>query len=84
MTRHDMFVELATDRVNQLYDMIREGEHEDIHRWLQPIFLAELKLDLAELSDEDLKAYYAGQLGVDFPNAPNEENSGTPEKQASN
>ena len=69
-TRHDMLVELATDKVNQLEEMFREGEYDDIHRWLQPIFLAELKHDLAELSDDDLAAYYADQLGLDIPSSP--------------
>lgn len=83
ISRHDMFVELATDKVNQLEEMFRNGEYEDIHRWLQPIFLLDLQIDLADLTDNELKAYYADQLGVDFPNAPNEEIPGTPEEQAS-
>ena len=70
ITRHDMLVEMATDRINQIEVMVRENEYDDLHRWLHPIILAELKLDMAELSDDDFRRHYCDQLGVDFPSSP--------------
>jgi hypothetical protein len=69
-TRHDMFVELATDKINQIEQMIREDEYDDLHRWLHPIMLVNLQLELADLNDVDLQSFYCDQLGVDIPEVP--------------
>lgn len=70
MQRHDMFVELATDQVNQVQQLLDEGRYDEVHAWLQPIFLEILHVDFAELNDEDLKAHYCDQMGVDIPDVP--------------
>lgn len=67
MARHDMFVELATDQVNQVQQLLDEGRYREVHEWLQPIFLKILHEDFAEHSDEDLKDHYCDQMGVDIP-----------------
>ena len=69
-TRHDMLVELVTDQINSIEQMIRDDEYDDVHRWLHPILLRELKLDYADWSDADLQSYYCDQLGVDIPSSP--------------
>ena len=69
-TRHDMLVELVTDQINSIEQMIRDDEYNDVHRWLHPILLRELKLDYADWSDTDLQSYYCDQLGVDIPSSP--------------
>lgn len=69
-TRHDMLVELATDRVNQVQDLLNESRYDEVHEWLWPIFYQQLKQELAEMSDDDLEAHYADQLGVDIPSSP--------------
>lgn len=69
-TRHDMLVELVTDQINSIEQMIRDDEYDDVHRWLHPILLRELKLDYADWSDDDLQRYYCDQLGVDIPSSP--------------
>lgn len=69
-TRHDMLVELVTDQINSIEQMIRDDEYDDVHRWLHPILLRELKLDYAGWSDADLQSYYCDQLGVDIPSSP--------------
>lgn len=69
-TRHDMLVELVTDQINSIEQMIRDDEYQDVHTWLHPILLRELKLDYADWSDDDLKSYYCDQLGVDIPSSP--------------
>jgi hypothetical protein len=69
-TRHDMLVELATDQVNSIQQMLLDGDYEDVHNWLHPILLAELKLDVADFSDNDLKRFYADRMGLDFPSSP--------------
>lgn len=68
--RHDMLVELATDQINSIEQMIRDGVYQDVHNWLHPILLRELKLDYADWSDTDLQDYYCDQLGVDIPSSP--------------
>lgn len=70
MTRHDMLVELVTDQINSIEQMFRDDEYDDVHRWLHPILLRELKLDYADWSDDDLQSYYCDQLGVDIPSSP--------------
>lgn len=70
MNRHDMLVELVSDQINSIEQMIRDDEYQDVHTWLHPILLRELKLDYADWSDDDLKSYYCDQLGVDIPSAP--------------
>lgn len=69
-TRHDMLVELVTDQINSIEQMIRDDEYQDVHTWLHPILLRELKLDYADWSDADLQSYYCDQLGVDMPSSP--------------
>ena len=69
-TRHDMLVELVTDQINSIEQMIRDDEYDDVHHWLHPILLRKLKLDYADWSDDDLKNYYCDQLGVDIPEVP--------------
>lgn len=69
MSRHDMFVELATDQVNQVQELLDEGRYKEVHDWLWPIFYKILKQDFAELSDDDLEAHYADQMGVDIPSS---------------
>lgn len=66
MSRHDMLVELASDQVNQIQQMILDGDYDDVHKWLHPILLANLKLEVADFEDKDLKRYYESQLGVDL------------------
>jgi hypothetical protein len=70
MSRHDMLVELASDKVNLVKEMVRELEYRDLHHWLQPIFLEQLKYEFGDLSDDDLKHYYCDQMGVDIPEDP--------------
>lgn len=70
MARHDMFVELATDQVNQVQKLLDEGRYREVHDWLWPIFYKILKQELAELSDNNLKTYYANQMGVNIPSSP--------------
>ena len=70
MARHDIFVELATDQVNQVQELLDEDRYREVHEWLWPIFYKILKQELAELSDDDLEAHYADQLGVDIPSSP--------------
>lgn len=70
MNRHDMLVELASDQVNQIEHMIREDQYEDVHLWLHPILLNQLKLELGGFSDEDVKRHYCDQMGVDMPDDP--------------
>lgn len=70
MSRHDMFVELATDQVNQVQQLLDEGRYDEVHAWLQPIFLKILHNDFAELNDDDLEAHYRDQMGVDIPDVP--------------
>lgn len=70
MNRHDMLVELVTDQINSIEQMLRDDEYQDVHTWLHPILLRELKLDYADWSDDDLKSYYCDQLGVDIPSSP--------------
>lgn len=70
MTRHDMFVELATDQVNQVQQLLDEGRYREVHDWLWPIFYKNLKQELAEMSDDDLESHYADQMGVDIPSSP--------------
>lgn len=70
MNRHDMFVELVTDQINSIEQMIRDDEYGDVHHWLHPILLRELKLDYADWTDEQLQDYYNDQLGVDTPSSP--------------
>jgi hypothetical protein len=69
-TRHDMLVELVSDQINSIEQMIRDDEYQDVHNWLHPILLRELKLDYADWSDADLQSYYCDQLGVDIPSSP--------------
>lgn len=69
-TRHDMLVELATDQINSIQQMLSDGDYEDVHNWLHPILLADLKLDVADFSDHDLKRYYCDRMGLDFPSSP--------------
>lgn len=69
-TRHDMFVELATDQVNQVQQLLDEGRYREVHDWLWPIFYKNLKQELAEMSDDDLESHYADQMGVDIPSSP--------------
>jgi hypothetical protein len=69
-TRHDMLVELVTDQINSIEQMIRDDEYQDVHNWLHPILLRELKLDYADWSDAELQDYYCDQLGVDIPSSP--------------
>jgi hypothetical protein len=70
ITRHDMLVELASDQVNQIQQLFDEGDYAGIHAWLQPILLRELKIALADSSDNALKVFYCDQLGVDIPDDP--------------
>jgi hypothetical protein len=70
MNRHDMFVELASDQVNQVQQLILENSYESVHSWLHPIFLEKVKIALADFSDTDLEAYYSSQMGVDMPSSP--------------
>lgn len=70
MNRHDMLVELVSDQINSIEQMIRDDEYQDVHTWLHPILLRELKLDYADWSDDELQSYYCDQLGVDIPSAP--------------
>ena len=70
MNRHDMFVELASDKVNLVEEMVREREYSYLHHWLQPFFLKQLKYEFADLSDDELKRYYCDQMGVDIPEDP--------------
>lgn len=67
MSRHDMFVELASDQVSQVQDLIDQGRYEEVHSWLQPLFLEVLRKDFAEFSDDDLTSHYYDQLGVELP-----------------
>jgi hypothetical protein len=69
-TRHDMLVELVTDQINSIEQMIRDDEYTDVHNWLHPILLREMKLECADLEDDDLKRHYCDQLGVDIPSSP--------------
>lgn len=69
-TRHDMLVELVTDQINSIEQMIRDDEYQDVHTWLHPILFRELKLDYADWSDDDLETYYCDRLGVDIPSSP--------------
>ena len=68
MSRHNMFIELATDQVNQVQQLLDEGRYQEVHDLLQPIFLEIVRADFAEFNDEDLKAHYAEQMGIDLPN----------------
>lgn len=68
--RQDMLVELVTDQINLIEQMIRDGDYQDVHTWLHPILLRELKLDYAEWTDAELENYYNDQLGVDTPSSP--------------
>lgn len=70
MSRSDMLVELATELVNQIVEMVKCDEYKDVHTRLQPIFLAELALDLAHLDDHDFARYYNMTMGVDTPSSP--------------
>lgn len=70
MTRFDMLTELASDQVNIVQDWIREERYEEVHNWLQPIFMDILRLEFADLDDEGLKKHYADQMGVDIPDVP--------------
>lgn len=70
MARHDMFVELATDQVNQVQQLFDEGRYREVHDWLWPIFYKILKQELAEMNDDDLEAHYRDQMGVDIPDVP--------------
>lgn len=69
-TRHDMLIELVTDQINSIQQMLSDGDYQDVHNWLHPILLRELKLDCADFSDDDLKRYYGDRLGIDFPSGP--------------
>ena len=64
MTRHDMFVELASDNVSTVQQLILNGEYGKVHEWLQPLFIRSLREDCAEMCDDDLAWYYEEQLGV--------------------
>lgn len=69
-TRHDMLVELASDQVSMIRDLVYQEEYEELHTWLQPLLLQQLKLDFADFSDDDLQRHYCDQLGVDIPSSP--------------
>jgi hypothetical protein len=69
ITRHDMLVELASDQVNQVQQLLDENSYESVHSWLHPIFLNTVKTALADMSDDDLETYYCDQLGVDMPSS---------------
>jgi hypothetical protein len=68
-TRHDMLVELASDQINQIEQMFRDDEYQDVHHWLHPIFVRELMIQFGDFSDADLQTHYCDQLGVDIPNS---------------
>lgn len=70
ITRHDMLVELASDQVNQVQQLLDEHNYESVHSWLQPMFLRNLQIALADMSDDDLETHYCDQLGVDIPSGP--------------
>lgn len=69
-TRHDMLVELASDQVSQVQELFDENDYASVHSWLQPLFLRELYIALADMSDDDLQAHYCDQMGVDIPSSP--------------
>lgn len=70
MNRHDMLVELVSDQINSIKQMIQDDEYDDVHNWLHPILLREMRIDCADLEDDDLKNYYCDTLGVDIPSSP--------------
>jgi hypothetical protein len=59
-TRFDMFVEIATDMVNDASKM----DYDDLHAWLQPIFIKMLKEDFEWEEDETVAGLYEERLGV--------------------
>jgi len=70
VNRSDMLVELASDQVNQVQQLLEEDDYASVHSWLQPLFLEQLKLSTADMQDDNLEAYYCTQMGVDRPSSP--------------
>jgi hypothetical protein len=68
--RHDMLVELVSDQISSMEQMLRDDEYANVHTWLHPILLRELKMDSADWNDDELQQYYCDQLGVDIPSSP--------------
>jgi len=58
LTLDDMIVELASDHVTTVNQLALEDRYRELHDWLQPIFIEQLK----KLSSESLVALYRGQL----------------------
>jgi hypothetical protein len=61
--RRDMIVELASDRVTDAADAALH-DYRTFHGWLQPIFVAQLEAELADLDNEGIAAYYTERLGT--------------------
>ena len=57
-----MLVELASDMVSSVSDMAIAGEYRNLHAWLQPLFIADLKREFRSLPK--LAEHYESQLGA--------------------